>query len=161
MKTERTRNVTSHCISIVCVFVQTSPYIQKTALWLITFSYAHCVHKPVLVSPVLSSAPPLGDGCHCCHCHSWPAQQQHRLSAACSMQTCQQIFRAPVLPWKCESVCVRVFVFALAYLCAFSQQCMENEKRCVGTFCGPEFPCVDEGGLTCISSFSLQCRISA
>lgn len=106
IQSQRTLKVTLHLFFKVYVYVWTSPYIEQAALWLITFSYAHCVPKPMLVNPVLSSVPPLGDGCHCCHCHSWPAQQQHRLSAACSMQICQQIFRAPVILWICECVCL-------------------------------------------------------
>lgn len=118
--------------------VKTLASLRQTALWLMIFSYAPCIYKPlhVLYSRVLSSAhpwvrsviavvvtaEPLGSTTDCAP----PGRSRH-------------VSRFP----EPRSDCVCVFVFALVSLWAFSMRCMENEKRCVGTFCGPESPRMD------------------
>lgn len=124
------------------VRVWTLPSCHWTALWRSIFSFRPHGHKPLLVSPLLSSghpwvrtvitgvvtAEPLGSTT------DWvpPGRSRH-----------VSRFPGP----KCNCVCVCVL-------------CVENEKCCVVTFCGPEAPRVtgEETSLTCILSIFLHHR---
>lgn len=131
----------------VCVY--TKPALQWTAKWILVFSYPPCACKALLVSSVLSSG------------HPWVRSDitgvvtAEPLSSTTDWAPPRRSRHVSTFPGpKCH--CVLVFVFALVSR-AFSLRCMENENRCVGTFCGQEAPRVVwwVTSLTCITSASL------
>lgn len=137
---KRTKKLKNTCQCFVAMYRYC--YLFRTLLKYIELYFpTHCIYKLLLVSLVLSSA------------HPWVRSVIAVVVTAEALGSttdwvppvrCRHVSRFPGLSATVYvHVYVCVFVISLVSLCAFSLQCMENEKRCVGTFCGPESPCVD------------------